>query len=67
MSYDKAIAEIRALYEPVRYTLEKGSVVKVNGIPLELTEDTIVLVHSDNIPLLYDGPPYAKPHYTSPV
>lgn len=67
MSIDKAIAEIRASKEPVRHTLRRGSVVKVNGIPLELTEDTIVLVHSDNIPLLYDGPPYANPHYTSPV
>lgn len=65
-AYDDAIAEIAALREPVRYTLPKGFVVKVNGIPLELKEDTVVLIHRDNIPLLYDGPPYARPFIPAP-
>lgn len=36
----------------VRLFLNRGAVIKVNGVPLELEHDTIVLTHAANVPLL---------------
>lgn len=38
--------------ERVRLFLNRGSLVKVNGIPVELEHDAVVLVHAGNVPLL---------------
>lgn len=38
--------------ERVRLFLNRGTLVKVNGIPLELEHDAVVLVHAANVPLL---------------
>ena len=44
----------------VRVFLEKGSVVKVEGIPLELDHDAVVRVHPANVPLIFP-PRTARP------
>ena len=36
----------------VRLFLNRGSLVKINGIPVELEHDAVVLVHAGNVPLL---------------
>ena len=36
----------------VRLFLNRGAVIKVNGVPLELEHDTTVLTHAANVPLL---------------
>jgi hypothetical protein len=36
----------------VRLFLNRGAVIKVNGVPLELEHDTTVLAHAANVPLL---------------
>ncbi|MED5607793.1 hypothetical protein OSS47_28280 [Pseudomonas citronellolis] len=36
----------------VRMFLNRGSIVKVNGIPLELDHDVVVKTHPENVPLL---------------
>jgi hypothetical protein len=38
--------------ETVRLFLDKGQVVKVNGIPVELDHDAVVRIRSANVPLL---------------
>ncbi|MFV3090164.1 hypothetical protein ACNJYG_06665 [Pseudomonas sp. GW6] len=38
--------------ERVRLFLNRGTLVKVNGIPLELEHDAVALVHAANVPLL---------------
>ena len=38
--------------ERVRLFLNRGSLVKINGIPVELEHDAVVLVHAGNVPLL---------------
>lgn len=38
--------------EMVRVLLEKGDIVKINGIPLELERDTVVLANKANTPLI---------------
>ncbi|PIA74299.1 hypothetical protein CDR19_04345 [Ectopseudomonas toyotomiensis] len=37
----------------VRVFLEKGAIVKVEGIPLELDHDAVVRVHPANVPLIF--------------
>ncbi|TRO18442.1 hypothetical protein EQ826_01775 [Ectopseudomonas mendocina] len=44
----------------VRVFLEKGAVVKVEGIPLELYHDAVVLTHPANVPLIFP-PRTARP------
>ncbi|MDN5515682.1 MAG: hypothetical protein L0G82_10635 [Pseudomonas sp.] len=44
----------------VRVFLEKGSVVKVEGIPLKLDHDAVVRVHPANVPLIFP-PRTARP------
>ena len=39
--------------QSVRVFLEKGSVVKVEGIPLELDHDAVVRTHPANLPLMF--------------
>lgn len=43
--------------QSVRVFLEKGSIVKVEGIPLELDHDAVVRTHPANVPLIF--PPRA--------
>ncbi len=59
---DAAEAAVRAMegstsIDPamVKLLLEKGAVVKVGGIPVELDAPTVILVHAANVPLIYDG------------
>lgn len=39
--------------QSVRVFLEKGSIVKVEGIPLELDHDAVVRTHPANVPLIF--------------
>ncbi|WP_322979120.1 hypothetical protein [Pseudomonas sp. C11] len=48
----------------VRVFLEKGAVVKVEGIPLELYHDAVVLAHPANVPLIFP-PRTARPAESS--
>jgi hypothetical protein len=46
--------------QSVRVFLEKGSIVKVEGIPLELDHDAVVRTHPANVPLIFP-PRTARP------
>lgn len=53
---EKAVGEaspvVAGSVERVRLFLNRGSLVKISGIPVELEHDTVVLVHAGNVPLL---------------
>ncbi len=53
---EKAVSETTPIaagsVERVRLFLNRGSLVKINGIPVELEHDAVVLVHAGNVPLL---------------
>lgn len=62
MTRDKAFE--RLLFETSTsrlITQRKGDIVKINGIPVELVEDTQFRVHVDNIPLIDDHGPWVNP------